>query len=828
MTEMKKSFKCFAIAAAALIAAACTMEISSPVETPVSDTFVATIESKATRTAIGDDNYTVWSEEDCIAVFNEEYEMFSYSLVDGEGTAKGTFETSSSSDDIKVKKTAVYPYDEENGSPCYSEGVLSIRIPYDYWYDSGSINYSPMVGVFEEGGVKFKNAGALIRVDVKNIPAGIYCATITSEDVNLAGWMTFDSDFCLTPGEFDEDYSSASIYWGANEEKCDKVFYFPIPVATFKKLTISLTDGKQTYVIKEKENFTSERNTRYTMSYDVDEAVVEDELEIKDEDDLFWLAEQVAGGRTFKGETVKLAADITMTKAWTPIGLGGQNDPTFMGTFDGQGYTISNLTVEAAEYPAFFGRKYCGDVLNVKFDKATVTGNHYGAVIVGWTDDTNYTWDGAKEKFKIHGCEVTNSTVTLSPEYTGTKWDNGDKAGAIVGYAYSITVSNNKVSNTTITGYRDLGGVVGAAIASGECFTTVSGNEVGENVIIVVDNSLNYKNFTEAASYNLGSVWGRNEATNGAVNKLQENGVEATLVPPVARNLVFAADNATAVVGEDCKEPVLNGTTDGVTYSSSDETVATVDANGNVTAKKAGTVTITATAPDTKTLFAGSASYTLTVKEILYLVPNSNWTQDNARFAAYFFGLNDIKEWVSMADSNEDGIYEVEIPAGGYTTVIFCRMNPATNVNDWGSNGSHKWNQTGDMTIGQEGRYCIIPPYVWDGSMVWSDSSTNIPFVTNDKIFLIPFNDWKNDNAKFTVTFKNGSTTKTVNLTVVPSCPSYYEATIPSGTWQKVKFNRMAPTNNTTWNSTNDVSLSNNNCFEVTGWNAGDVVSHKI
>ena len=33
----------------------------------------------------------------------------------------------------------------------------------------------------------------------------------------------------------------------------------------------------------------------------------------------------------------------------------------------------------------------------------------------------------------------------------------------------------------------------------------------------------------------------------------------------------------------------------------------------------------------------------------LYLKPGSNWTQSNARFAAYFFGNGD--KWVDMKDS---------------------------------------------------------------------------------------------------------------------------------------------------------------------------------
>ena len=83
--------------------------------------------------------------------------------------------------------------------------------------------------------------------------------------------------------------------------------------------------------------------------------------------------------------------------------------------------------------------------------------------------------------------------------------------------------------------------------------------------------------------------------------------------------------------------------------------------------------------------------------ETLYLKPNSNWLQANARFAAYFFDNSIGKNtWVSMTDADKDGIYEVTIPTNySYPNVIFCRMNPGVAANNW----NNKWNQTGDLTI---------------------------------------------------------------------------------------------------------------------------------
>lgn len=106
-------------------------------------------------------------------------------------------------------------------------------------------------------------------------------------------------------------------------------------------------------------------------------------------------------------------------------------------------------------------------------------------------------------------------------------------------------------------------------------------------------------------------------------------------------------------------------------------------------------------------------------ENVLYLIPNSNWKIDNARFAAYFFNASG-NTWVSMSDSDGDGIYEGNIPTG-YTfgeNVIFCRMNPNTTSNNW----NNKWNQTADLVIPTNGdNLYTVAEGAWDkGSGTWS------------------------------------------------------------------------------------------------------------
>ena len=80
----------------------------------------------------------------------------------------------------------------------------------------------------------------------------------------------------------------------------------------------------------------------------------------------------------------------------------------------------------------------------------------------------------------------------------------------------------------------------------------------------------------------------------------------------------FAKANVTAVLGEAVPENKLTvGLYDGeVTYASSDEAIATVDANGVVTTKAPGQVIITATGAETENCYeAQKAQYSLTVND---------------------------------------------------------------------------------------------------------------------------------------------------------------------------------------------------------------------
>ena len=109
----------------------------------------------------------------------------------------------------------------------------------------------------------------------------------------------------------------------------------------------------------------------------------------------------------------------------------------------------------------------------------------------------------------------------------------------------------------------------------------------------------------------------------------------------------------------------------------------------------------------------------------VYLKPNSNWTQANARFAIYLCNGSKAATWLSMSKVAGTAYYGVKLPAdfsaANYKNIIFCRMNPSATANNW----NNKWNQSGDLPCTQitsGNNCCSINSGVWDcaSNVSWS------------------------------------------------------------------------------------------------------------
>ena len=105
---------------------------------------------------------------------------------------------------------------------------------------------------------------------------------------------------------------------------------------------------------------------------------------------LKWLATTTNGGNTFAKKTVKLTANLDLNnEEWTPIGKSGA---AFQGTFDGQNYTVSNLTITGNKSDVgLFGVTSNGEIKNLTVKNAIVSGYLDVAVVAGTPYTSKYT-----------------------------------------------------------------------------------------------------------------------------------------------------------------------------------------------------------------------------------------------------------------------------------------------------------------------------------------------------------------------------------------------------------------------------------------------------
>ena len=203
----------------------------------------------------------------------------------------------------------------------------------------------------------------------------------------------------------------------------------------------------------------------------------------------------------FKGKTIKLGKDIDLNDvAWTPI---GDNANPFLGNFDGQGHTVSNLYVVNDGWAGLIGHagKAAGsNVANVTIDGATILSNRMAGAVVGQIYGS------------IDNCHVKNATIIATPNAVGDSYDNGDKVGGIVGWlgdnGNNRTLSNCTAENVELGAYRDVGGIAGYVASS----TTVKDNAVAD-ITITVDQSTNYYGDKDV---NAGYICGR---VNGTITE---------------------------------------------------------------------------------------------------------------------------------------------------------------------------------------------------------------------------------------------------------------------------------------------------------------------
>ena len=166
------------------------------------------------------------------------------------------------------------------------------------------------------------------------------------------------------------------------------------------------------------------------------------------------------------GEKTSLKDEMTTDKGFQPIGTRENN---FKGKFKGNAYTISNLMINRPneEYVGLFGY-VSGEnsnnpttIVGLNIKNINVKGNSNVGGVVG--DLETYT-------------KINEIAIDGNIEATGSQ------VGGIVGYMYASSIYvTSVISNTNVTGYDNVGGLVGNCFSCGAVQGIVESGTIKSN-----------------------------------------------------------------------------------------------------------------------------------------------------------------------------------------------------------------------------------------------------------------------------------------------------------------------------------------------------------
>lgn len=429
----------------------CSKEEISNENNSSSDAAKVKMEFKAgidaiSRTVLTTDNAVDWEVGDAISLFdfngnNKFTTSTGGSSVIFTGSAQNNLET----------YYALYPYD---ANAALSGSVITTTLPAEQVAFEGSFANMLNPSVAKSGSDKtlaFKNACALVKFTLQYTGNNAIKKVMFRGNGGeaLAGTIHIDALSATPSATVEAEFAETEVTL-SGEFTSGKTYYFVTAPAELKNgLSLVFYDNSN----KEWKRLGSNPVT-LTAGHILDLGTVttgefKEVVHISNADELIsWAA------RTDKLTTdVVLDADIDMNdQAWTPVGSSMTAGEGYSGNFDGNGKTITNLTVSGTGNVGFFGGLAQGaKVHDVIFSNAKITGDGSSSGVVA----------GVSLGI-IDNCNVNNSIVS------------GNNAGAITGNN-SVQVNNCNVQDVTINGNYLAGGISAYNYGKIE-YCTVSGD----------------------------------------------------------------------------------------------------------------------------------------------------------------------------------------------------------------------------------------------------------------------------------------------------------------------------------------------------------------
>lgn len=233
---------------------------------------------------------------------------------------------------------------------------------------------------------------------------------------------------------------------------------------------------------------------------------------IEDAKDLKLLAEKVNSGTTYEKTYFKQTADIDLNnEPWTPIGTvinNGKDAKPFKGTFDGDGYKITNLKVTGNSNNAgLFGYTQDATIKNCNVTGEVKGFNDVGGIVGNADGKTqilscSFRGDVTGEDSYIGGIAGSARGTIKNCYALADVTARIEIAGGIAGYAYHVTIENCYYSGNVPAG-NSAGGIAGFVSGSTikNCVSLAKSVTDGDCVNRIVGDVSRVENVTLTSNY---------------------------------------------------------------------------------------------------------------------------------------------------------------------------------------------------------------------------------------------------------------------------------------------------------------------------------------
>ena len=257
-----------------------------------------------------------WELDDKVAVYDGKAKReFSVTAVnDGKATLTGMVAAGA------TDFYAVFPYSAARDVLPSDEGKIYISVPQEQILAEGK-NFDEdafvTTGKIVDNHVTFKNAVSLLKL---HVPSGVTSVSIKGfAGENIVGGTSVSAT--LKPAG--ESFTEGDYYIAILPVTFNTGFKVIYEDAAKSDVAIKKNTSKVEFPVNGGQDITA---ATASITWIPNPLISEDDL-------LYFVDNQTA----YAGEAAKLGQDIALTKQWTPVDL--------KGTLDGQGYTISGLTV---------------------------------------------------------------------------------------------------------------------------------------------------------------------------------------------------------------------------------------------------------------------------------------------------------------------------------------------------------------------------------------------------------------------------------------------------------------------------------------------------